>query len=378
MSKRGENIYKRKDGRWEARYSSGIYKDGRSKYHSIYGKSYKEVKEKLSIKLSELRVMTAEGVLPNDVTITDIINLWLDENRYLWKESTYGIYRGISESHIIPEIGSCKIKCFSEEQYQLFFMNKQECGSLHSTKGLSGTYLKQIEIILNQVFKYAGKKYGYLQPQYTYKGKAAIKEKTTTPPYDEVLKINNYLKNQASNNATCLGILLCFYTGIRLGELCALQWKDIDFKEGTLHITKTMQRVRFLEGNKDKSKIMITSPKSVNSNRIIPIPNDILEKLKLAQGKQEDFIVEGMKKKYAEPRTLQYRFKALLKEINIPTFNFHMLRHIFASTCMINGFDMKSLSELLGHSNIQTTLNLYVHSNLKRKRELMENLAFTW
>ncbi|MFR8335320.1 MAG: site-specific integrase [Eisenbergiella massiliensis] len=180
-------------------------------------------------------------------------------------------------------------------------------------------------------------------------------------------------------NRTCLGILLSGCSGIRIGELCALQWKDIQVEKGTLVIHKTMQRIRTFESewnggkliSKTGTKIVIAGPKSRNSNREIPLPEYLLKLLVKEREDQERYIMPGKKKEYTEPRTLQYQFQRILKQLNIPAFNFHMLRHIFATNCIMQGFDMKTLSEILGHSSVSTTMRIYVHSDMERKKQLM-------
>ena len=132
-----------------------------------------------------------------------------------------------------------------------------------------------------------------------------------------------------------------------------------------------MQRIRTFQQEKSGTKVIVTGPKSRSSNREIPLPAYLLEFLKGLKGTKEGYVLSGKKKEYLEPRTLQYRFKKILEQLEIPYFNFHMLRHIFATNCISRGFDMKTLSELLGHSNITTTMRIYVHSDMERKKQLM-------
>lgn len=162
-------------------------------------------------------------------------------------------------------------------------------------------------------------------------------------------------------------------TGIRIGELCALQWKDIDLEKRILTVSKTMQRVQIQDGDK-KTKLIVTEPKSESSRRKIPIPQGMALFLEKFKGKDSEYIVSG-KEKPIEPRAMQYRFQKILKNVNLPSVHFHALRHIFASTCIKLGFDVKALSELLGHSTVELTLNRYVHSSFEQKIKYMERLA---
>ena len=144
-------------------------------------------------------------------------------------------------------------------------------------------------------------------------------------------------------------------------------------------IHKTMQRIRTFESewnggkliSNTGTKIVIAGPKSHNSNREIPLPEYLLKLLVKEREDQERYIMPGRKKEYTEPRTLQYQFQRILRQLNIPAFNFHMLRHIFATNCIMQGFDMKTLSEILGHSSVSTTMRIYVHSDMERKKQLM-------
>lgn len=178
-----------------------------------------------------------------------------------------------------------------------------------------------------------------------------------------------------SDDDTCLGIMIALHTGIRVGELSALRWKDIDLKEGNLYIRQTILRVRNeikQENTKAVTQIVMQMPKSSDSSRIIPLPPGLLSMLRPHEKAKEDYVVSGVKAAWAEPRTIQYRFKSILRKCGIEYFNFHLLRHTFATRCVSLGLDVKSLSEILGHSSIQLTLKLYVHSSIQQKRQLMQ------
>lgn len=182
----------------------------------------------------------------------------------------------------------------------------------------------------------------------------------------------SYLAEEPS--ASNVGIAMTLMTGLRVGELCALQWKDIDLKNELVNVTKTMQRIQDFEGKK-ATKIIIGTPKSKTSVRSIPIPKPILNMLKTLKTGDEEFFLTG-KNLFVEPRTMQYRFQAILKKLGLPKFNFHALRHTFATNCATLGFDVKTLSELLGHSSVEITLNRYVHSSLDMKKKYVARLNF--
>lgn len=176
-------------------------------------------------------------------------------------------------------------------------------------------------------------------------------------------------------NLTKLGVLLCLFSGIRIGELCALKWSDIDLSNGLLHVTKTCQRIK----SGISTKLVITAPKSASSARIIPVPEFLLNILKeFVPSNLNEYFLSGTEKAI-EPRTMQYRFKSILKKVNLPSINFHSLRHIFATNCIALGFDVKTLSEILGHGTVEITLDRYVHSSINRKRDCMKllNISIT-
>lgn len=175
---------------------------------------------------------------------------------------------------------------------------------------------------------------------------------------------------------TKFGILLCLYTGIRIGELCALRWEHLNLDQGVLSIQETMQRVKNVSNaGSSKTHITITTPKSKCSIRDIPLPSFLIELAKSVESSPKAFILTGSKTKFIEPRTLQNRFKKITLECNIRGVNYHALRHTFATRCIEVGFEIKSLSEILGHANVNITLNRYVHSSFKLKQENMNKFC---
>ena len=177
------------------------------------------------------------------------------------------------------------------------------------------------------------------------------------------------LNNQ---NNTNIAIFLCLFTGLRVGELCGLKWEDIDFDNAVLSVKRTVQRV----SKNGKSQVIIETPKSRTSVRIVPIPDFVLNVLKNYR-KCGDFYIVAGKSKPTEPRTMQNRFKSILKLCSIRNVNFHLLRHTYATVCIEKGFDPKTLSELLGHADASITLNRYVHSSMQMKKNYVSRLQLT-
>ena len=183
---------------------------------------------------------------------------------------------------------------------------------------------------------------------------------------NEQKKITDYCINNI--NSRNIGILISLYSGLRIGELCALKWEDIDFKKSLIIITKTVQRIYIKDKLESKSKIIITNPKTKNANREIPINKDFLEILKQVKTNNRDYVISG-NNKLIEPRTYRKYFDKVLKTIKINHINFHALRHTFATNCISLGIDYKTVSELIGHANVNITLNLYVHPRMSQKKK---------
>jgi integrase len=171
------------------------------------------------------------------------------------------------------------------------------------------------------------------------------------------------------------GILLCLFTGLRIGEICGLCWEDVSIAERTLKIRQTAQRVQNTDAQGSKTQIIFSSPKSAGSMRTIPIPDSLLPIIKKHKKAENGFFLTNSSKKFVEPRLMQFHFHKVLKECGIASANFHALRHTFATRCIELGMDVKSLSEILGHSSITITMDRYVHPSMDIKRENMNKLS---
>lgn len=357
MSKRGLNIYHRKDGRWEGRYTDGFRQDGKRRYRSVYAKTYNKVKEIL------LNVQTSHPAAAPEcnMTVKVLFTEWLNFKSINVKESTISNYRFKINKHLLGAFGNLKFSAMSPKIVYDFIAEKK-------SEGLSAKYISDIIIILKSMAKYTAKTYHCANEiADIVLPKVCKKELHLYSPNEQKILKSALLEDI---NSSKLGILLCLYTGIRIGELCALKWEDIDLKNSLLCVSKTCQRVKC----GDSTKIIITSPKSASSSRTIPLP-DFLTKIlrEYAPSNLSHYFISSTNK-IIEPRTVQYRFKAILKKANLPSINFHSLRHMFATNCIEFGFDVKTLSEILGHGTVELTLNRYVHSSQNRKRECMSKL----
>lgn len=358
MARKGRNIYKRKDGRWEGRIQD-ISNAGK-KYISVYGHSYTEVKEKMD----KLRP-DAVGANDGKMTVARAVTVWLQDNRTNWKSSTYACYMQQANKYIIPQLGG--VRCRELTNYHMVSF-------LRNNSALSKNYLKGICGTLQRALKYVNTVYNHAFPIPIVSG-CFLQHKHSAgdemPENQSLMVLERYLLDHIETD-TCQGILLAMYTGIRIGELCALTWEDVDLKKGILTIRGTMQRIQYYEEGLH-TQVSVSLPKSVSSMRKIPLPAFLLEHLQSCKTPKTGYIIKGKQKAYAEPRTVQYRFASILNKCGIEIFNFHKLRHVFASKCLQQGFDIKTLSELLGHSSVQTTMNIYVHSDDERKRFLMND-----
>jgi integrase len=188
----------------------------------------------------------------------------------------------------------------------------------------------------------------------------------------EKQKLEKYCIEQ--NSLKSLGILICLNTGLRVGEVCALRWENVDFETRRIHVEKTIERIYSKEEN--KTIVIIDTPKSITSVRTIPINSKLYNILKQIRGKSKktDFVLTGSSEHYVEPRNYQYHFKEILKRSKVKKYKFHTLRHTFATNCIEAGMDIKSLSEILGHADVSITLNIYVHSSDKAKRKYLEKI----
>lgn len=360
MARRGENIYKRKDGRWEGRYKNGVRSDGKAKYSSIYGKSYTEVKSALSKK----RVTAAVTSAPKNLTLNSLFAMWFEDIRLKVKESTYMNYQMKYEKHIRCSLGKTLYNKLTVDQLNDFVQVKL-------SGGLSLKYTADIAGVIKSVCRFTKKRFGYEdKSEFILIPKGKTKEKELFNKNEQSV-LNRYLT--ANPTASNIGILLSSATGIRIGELCALKWSDIDLNKRTLTVRNTVQRIKNISGN-TRTKLIVTPPKSSSSAREIPLPDFIIPLLNDLKTDDEYYLLSGSRG-IVEPRTMQYRFKRILSDLKLSNVSFHSLRHLFATNCIELGFDVKTLSEILGHSSVEITLNRYVHSSMERKAQFMKSLS---
>lgn len=376
MPKKGENIYKRKDGRWEGRYIIDRTNSGKAIYKSVYAYSYLETKRKLiKLKYVYQQNIPQNALNLDKLMISTVSYEWLKIKKMQIKESSFVKYTNVVENYIVFYIGSLKLKKVTLYHIEIFISNLLKNGGKQK-KPLSTKTIADIVSILKRIFQYAIKKYKIaLCDLNDLKIKLNInKQPIQVLSKSEYKRLIQYLLNNF--NRINMGILLVLFTGIRIGELCALKYKNISIDETAIIILETLQRIQ----NKNpsitrKTKIIITSPKSSSSIRKIPIPLLLMNLIIKTYKTKNSFILTGTEQKFIEPRTIQNHFYKILKDIQIKKINFHSLRHTFATQCLLSGMDVKSLSEILGHANINVTLNKYVHPSFEEKKQFIDKLG---
>ncbi len=304
-------------------------------------------------------------IMATEKSISQISDLWKEEKRQFVKKSTFAAYSLIVETHLLPAFGH--LTAVTEKDVQDFVLYKLN-------GGLSQKTIKDMLIVLRMILKYGAKK------NYCVYAPIDVIFPTDRERQElEVLSVANQKKIMrfVEDNFTFrnLGIFICLSTGIRIGEICALTWEDIDTENGIIHIRKTIQRIYIRENGVRHTELMIDTPKTATSIRDIPMTKDLLSVLKpLRKVVNENFFVLTNDIIPTEPRTYRNYYKKLLAKLDIPPIKFHGLRHSFATRCIESHCDYKTVSVILGHSNISTTLNLYVHPNYEQKKKCIDKM----
>ena len=310
-----------------------------------------------------------------------IVPQWLENSKIRVKESTYVKYVNLTANHILPLLGDIEAERLTTDTIEQFVQSRLNAGNKQG-KGLAEKTVKDLLIVLKDICRYAALCDVYIPCRFELirirgnENEIQVLDKQTQFQLERFLMKDVY-------NLKKTGILLSLCMGLRLGEICALRKGQILYKDGILQVRSTMQRIQNFNAEVDwkgrenrKTRVIITSPKSACSVRDIPMPEFMVERLKRLKTSADDvFVLTGTSKKFVEPRTYENVFKRYLMECNMDIVNFHALRHTFATRCIEKGFDVKTLSEILGHANVNITLNRYVHSSMEQKRKWMNELT---
>lgn len=298
----------------------------------------------------------------------EIVVLWQADKKQYVKRSTYSAYSLLINNHLLPAFTG--VDDVTETLVQSFVFTKLE-------QGLSQKSVKDILIVLKMILRYAVKQ-GYMLhreidvkfPTEREKQELEVLSRTNQKRIMEYVQSHFTFMN--------LGIYICLCAGLRIGEVCALVWDDIDVENGVINVSKTIQRIYVIESGEKYTEVIIDTPKSKNSIREIPMAKDLLKMIKpfkkLVNG---SFYVLTNSSRPTEPRTYRNYYKRLMKQLDMPRLKFHGLRHSFATRCIESKCDYKTVSVLLGHSNISTTINLYVHPNMEQKKRCVEQMFKT-
>ena len=379
MSKKGNNegsICKRSDGRWQGSITIGRNKDGSQKRQYVYGKTRKSVAEKLNELLSSVQTGTFIDKSQNP-PVEAWLNFWLNEyKKKSVKETTYDQYETIIRCHLVPNIG--KIKLIDLTPYHLQALYNKIYDS-----GTSARTIELINIVLHAALKQAIKNGLIIRnvSEAVELPRGKKKERRVLSVNEQNLLINELLKDRWG-----YAYIFALFTGLRKGEVLALTWDDINFDENTVLVNKTLNRVRTYENDK-KTKLLIGEPKTEKSKRLIPIVDyllPLLEKYKKTQEKEmnkadslyndNNIVFSTELGEYIDPGNYNRKFYKIIDKLGLPHAAPHSLRHSFATRALEAGVDLRTTQELLGHSNINMTANLYTHVLMQHKRKELNKL----
>lgn len=299
----------------------------------------------------------------------DVTALWKADKRRWVKPSTYAVYVQITNKHILPFFGRIKPEENSEETIQRF-----ADGLL--AQGLSVHSIRDVLMILKMILRFGEKISAWPHILYEIHFPTTAMQNTNIPVLttSDQRKLLNYL--QANFSFRNLGILICLYSGLRIGEVCGLQWKDLDVATGEIHVTKTVQRIWLSDGDEKEYKLSVGQPKTASSVRNIPICKDLMKIVRpLRKVMADDFYIISNAATPLEPRYYRDYFRKLLASLGIPPTRFHALRHSFATRCIESKCDYKTVSAILGHSSLATTMDLYVHPGFEEKKRCINRMA---
>lgn len=360
MARRGENIYKRGDGRWEGRYIRGRTPEGRAQYGYVYAATYSVCREK---RRQRLRELPREITPSNNMTLPEAVDLFFAERGRKLKESTASRYRYVVRQYIQPQLGAAPLYALTEQRVADFYRKLQE-------QGLSAKSTRDVGVLLRAILRMAAKR-GCFCTGLNAELPAYRKRQVEIFTEPEIVQLAHHIMDEP--DLTGLGVLLTLNSGLRLGELCALRWSDIDLHAGFLRVEREVQRLY----EKGHTRLAVQPPKSESSRRRIPLPADMLSLLAAHRPENAGSVCLLTGSSDAlEPRTMQNRYRSLLKRAGVPYRNFHALRHTYATRCIEQYVDVKSVSEMLGHSDVRITLQTYVHVSLRHKQQAVQSICF--
>lgn len=304
----------------------------------------------------------------------ELLDLWLDEKKMYIKRSTFAYYSFEVKNYIEPVLGAMEADSIREEHIQAAVVCWQNKG-MENGRPLKKSTVQNLVTLVKQVLKYAVRK-GIIQEsamEIHFVPQPGVEKKNKVFTSEEQNRLVQAVL--ANLDYRSFGILLCMNSGLRIGELCALKWEDIDVTQGILHVTKTIQRI-YMQNSQPHTQVIISEPKTASSLRDIPLSHKILEIIEMFPDINPSGYLLSNSDNFVEPRTFRKYYMAFLQRLNITQLNFHCLRHTFATRCIESGADYKSVSEILGHTTINTTMNMYVHPQMEEKRKCVEMICW--
>ena len=306
------------------------------------------------------------------MTVKVLLTEWLDYQREHIKARTYSRYQGLITMHIVPTLGDKNINELGRREIQEFLTQQKKGGNIRNGEKLSATSTNMMLSILNLAFEYAfDMEYIEENPCTRVRRTKSEQKKIEAFTVEEQRAIE--IEISYSDDRRLHGILLCLYTGLRIGELLGLTWNDIDLERGVIKIIKTVYR------EKDESgtwQLCVDTPKTKASNRVIPLPEYITNMLRQDyKAARSPYVVENKKGERMSIRSYQYIFEKLTERTGVRKLNFHALRHTFATRAIECGMDIKTVADIMGHQNASITLNRYAHCMLDHKIEMMQKLT---
>lgn len=308
-----------------------------------------------------IRVRLAEP----QMTMNELIDRWLVNKQQYVKITTISTYRAYAKRMLRPEFGALPVSQISDERVAAYIaeLSAENSGYAKKTVHMAANVLKQVLAF--------GRNFGVtadpeLCVMHQRGGGGHMANTLTKTEQEKLLAALGDCERPAD-----IGILLSLRTGLRVGEVCGLQWGDIDFAGGFLTVRRTVMRISREE---NRSEIYIGEPKSESSMRRVPLPGDLLRFLKARRQADDVYVARGGLKPQ-EPCTMEQHFKVVLRRAGVRDINYHALRHTFATRCIDKGFDAKSVSMILGHADVSTTLNIYVHPSMEKLQKMMSQLA---
>ena len=374
MARKGENIYHRKDNRWEGRYIIGRKMNGKPKFKSVYARTYSEVKKKLVILKSEFMKFEENSpvLVYGNGSLSDWMDYWLDivVGPYI-KESTYQLYRRNLEKHLRPCLGNLPLKHISNKDIQKMVNSLWE--------KLAPSTLHGVCRLLTSILSGAVKERLLIRSPYEEIRLPKFRQKQPRVLSEAEQNRLEHLVMETGN----LKYLICLYTGLRVGELCALRFEDINFEDNTLSVCRSVKRVMTTPlggiAVKSATKLVVGDPKTESSVREIPLPffltKMLLDQRQEAGASKENYIFQNSKGYAADPRTVQKQFERLTEKAGICGAHMHTLRHTFAMRCLERGMGYKALSEILGHSSSNITIKCYDNCTKESKQKLMHSVS---